>query len=205
MKKLSIGIVMIASILLFATNVFPYMYANESNSAYQSGETSMEMDVLIKKGAGHFFLSVANFNTFLYRFETQQSDLVYWLELSRADMIKAEQYFINLHSTAQVSMVNPLKIAQLNAFDYQGYMSENSLNGAVYEDVKALLSVGRVADIYRNLSVKMRDIITGIDCLILTINSGQTTSLPFAWRLNQDFVELSLFGQYVAEIFIQIK
>jgi hypothetical protein len=100
---------------------------------------------------------------------------------------------------------NPTVLEKLKYFDYANYQYVNCLNPTIFKQVEKFLKSGDVRGCYQRFYTatneildRLRSIKTSVDTLIMPEISG-------CWRLNQLYLETQLFGQYTAEVFMNIK
>ncbi len=121
-----------------------------------------------------------------------------------AHMEKANQTYRLLKKKADNTAYDPKVINQLIAFDYTAFCSHRGLNAEIFNRSVCYLSTGDVRGLYAKIVEDTQDM---LDYLKLIKESIAAHKLPDnwdIWRLNQQYGETLLMGQYVAEVFLSL-
>jgi len=213
MKK----IVLIAALAaaFFAVQVFAIVYANHSCLVYDAcppgGESlrggSTLINTLIVEGAGHFLTSHADFIRLLKGVEVAElsgTDYPRWRTLVNGaleSMVKAGAVYDTLITAAKETPYNPGVIEKLAVFDYKNFVKKNGLNGEIFSRIEDSLRKGDVTGVYVLLKSDMDGIAEGLGIVKAAVDAGTFPDLSLLLRLNQDYAESLLTGQYFSQVF----
>jgi hypothetical protein len=96
-------------------------------------------------------------------------------------------------------------IHQLEVFDYSRFMEQSDLAPFVFKKVETYLSKGDVTGVYRYIHENLEEILEVLYSIRSAVNAETFPHIPDLWALNQMCSETLLFGQYVANVFHEIK
>jgi hypothetical protein len=191
--------------------LYPRVVLNYTDGAYDNtGERSIELNLYIVKGAGHFLKGYSDIHLFLNKIEMSDIDGTDYSELQEIlggaieNMTLAKKAYQQLITAAGTSAYNPVIINRLLTFDYQGFQEEKGLIADVFYDVKKYLEKGDVRGVYAGLSEGCEDILNKLSELKGTVEAGNFPPVDNLWRLNQQCSKTILFGQYAAEVLFRI-
>ncbi len=213
MKKIVLVAALIAAI--FTAQAFAFVYANHSCEVYDScppdGESlrggSTLINTLIVEGAGHFLTSHADFIRLLNGVEVAElsgNDYPQWqmrLNSALENMVKAGAVYDNLVAAAEETPYNPGVIETLAVFDYKNFVKKSGLNRVIFSRIEGLLRKGDVTGIYILLKSDMDGIVEGLTVLKTAVDAGTFPDISLLLRLNQDYAESLLTGQYFSQVF----
>ncbi len=212
-------IVILAMVLLLGNlPVFGLLAGNESEIAYintNSGKRTTINTVdtlkrLIVQGGAYSLQSAADFNRFLSAFELSE---VEGLDLNQLQSILADcasnlgttrELYKELSELAAATPYNTTTITKLQNYNYYALMQSRGLNPTVFYRVWWFLGYGDVNGVYSDFYSQTNHLYQKVRSLQNDINAGLMPELSEVWRLSQEFVELKLFGQYVAEVFFSL-
>jgi len=222
MKKvvLCVALFLVLVLGVLNLNVFARVCANYSEIGFlepvrPGGGTFAEgqstIGGYVVSGAAHLMRAHADFTLLLYRVEL-------WLPgaddnraiLRRAsrcleNMAKAMSAYEKLVVLAGVTPYNPEVGNALYRFDYAAFGQAKGLNMPVFQAVEPYLRRGDILGVYRDIYSRLGKISHGLAILRDEIRPGDLPALDVFYRLQQDYFETLLFGQYVAEVFVEIK
>lgn len=211
-KKTILKIFLVLFIILLANSyVFPRMYANSSDDAYEEGVKkgrSLETDIV--EGAGYFLMSYSDILLFLNKIEisdlegTNYSQLRTIIDRAVVNMDQAKLVYISLIQMAETTPYNQQVINQLITFDYTGFQQEKALNGTVFKEAEQFLKKGDVRGLYAQLLLETEMILSRMATIKSALDVDKFPQLSDLWRLNQKTCETLLLGQYTAEVFYRI-
>lgn len=206
------AIYMIVLVLFFAANAYPRIIANRGHAVFANDAGSGgAIRSHIEAGAGYFLNSGSDYLALLNKIEMADSgggsDYKDWAQTCAgaiANMEKASATYLNLKQILTNTPYIPEMIERLSAFDYDGYQKKNDLNPRVFAEVKAYLAAGDVRGLFDRMLDTTTKILAALANIKAVVDAGTIPGLPLLWRLNDEFVETLLFGQYAAEIFYEI-
>jgi hypothetical protein len=229
MKKLFF-VTIIAIVCMFTViQLTAFMAGNESESAFvEPGTAGLNSinpvsDVgkenisaptlggLIAEGGGYFLKAGSEIQLFSSRIEFSEVNgldfktLQESLDAAVADLEKAGAAYDQLKNLAAVTPYNQEVIARLIEFDYDKFQEKNNLIPVVFERVRKYLITGDVRGVYNEFYSHTGQILELLYTLKKDVDAGIFPNLSILWRLNQNYSQAQLFGQYVAEVFYCLK
>jgi hypothetical protein len=162
------------------------------------------------QGAAYFFNSYSQ--TLLLTSGVEISDLNgadftelrTYVDQAIAQMELARDTYVNLVAKANSTPYNQNMFEKLTAFDYKSFKKERELNSSIFNEVAAFLSNGDVRGIYTEILTRTESILKSLYDLKVVLDSNTLPDNSVMWKLNQNFSETKLFGQYAAEVFYGI-
>lgn len=208
-------------LMLCHGHILGYMLSNGSECVYEncgdlnggnskSSILSVGMSDLIVNSAKEFFWGYIGTLNILVAVEEKDSvrvnydDLEVLIDTSIDHISFMRDYYSSLVTIASNSEYKLVEIEKLTDFDYIAFKQKYPVNSSVYNDVQYYLKNGQVSESY----VHMQGL---IDCLMVDLNvvkkdiELKTINIQNYLNLNNSFSELNLFGQYIANIFLEIK
>jgi hypothetical protein len=172
----------------------------------QVSQETQALKTYIQESAGYFLTSHSDYQDLQVLVELTDINGVDSLEMKTivdsaiANMEKARAAYANLKSTAVNIPNDPVIIAKLAKFDYDGFQAKYGLLLPVFEKVKALLVKGDTAGLDNTVLANMDVILKQLYEVKAFVDNAQSPDIAILWRLNQSYLEAQLFGQYVSEI-----
>lgn len=206
-KKILMAMVVV--LIAFNIAVYGYMFANETGSAWSPPPSntgtisSIPIDQLIVCGGSAFLLSFSEYQKYLHFFEkndTEQSASI--IQDTYNQIAIAYMNFTQAYQQTVGIKCDPEIIEALSNFDYETYKLDNALIEEIFNTVKGYLKDCKINSWYLYIALRMGKIMDELNIIKTTIEQGKTPNLSLMWRLNQEFMRVSLEGQYCAEIFI---
>jgi hypothetical protein len=205
-------IMVVVIITLLSANMWALVWANASSKAYlPNGEKSVAIESYVVTGAGGFLQSYSYMMLFLNKIELSEYNGLDYTELQSVlnnaieNMKDAKTAYVDLTREAGLLPYNPQVIAALAAFNYNDFKKANDLNHSVFSEVQEFLKNGDVRGIYKKILSDIEGILNMLTIIKGKIDAGQFPDLSGLYRMNQSYSHASLFGQYVAEVFMEIK
>lgn len=209
------AIYMTVLVFFFAANAYPRIIANRGHAIFDNAAGSGgAIQSHIEAGAGYFLNFGSDYLALLNKIEMVDSadsgggsDYKDWAQTCAnaiANMEKASATYLNLKQILTNTPYIPEMIERLSTFDYDGYQKKNNLNPGVFAEVKTYLAGGDVRGIFDRMLDTTTKILAALAKIKAAIDAGIIPGLPTLWRLNDEFAETLLFGQYAAEIFYEI-
>lgn len=166
---------------------------------------------LIAMGGGQFLQSAAYFHQFESYYELSEitgpdfKALQDNLSAAVTSLEKAAFTYRQLKEQAALTPYNQTVINRLILFDYQAFQEKKNLNSVIFSQVWHFLVVGDVRGIYNQFDNKADQILDLLYMVKEQVDAGVMADVSNVWRLNQQYAEFKLFGQYVAEVFYSLK
>ncbi len=214
-QKLLTAMIFVAIITL---NLNGYFAFNETENAFNpppcagcKNYAAIDLGQLLVTGAGYFIQSNSDYQLFLKTIEISDvygmnnEDMVNSIENAIKNMELANETYYQILQVSNLLEYNPTVLEKIKNFDYDNYQYINRLNPAIFRQVKQLLKLGNVRGCYQRFYTATNEI---LERLRIIKNSTDTFIMPRisdCWRLNQIYMEMALFGQYAAEVCMNIK
>ncbi len=199
--------------------IFSRVFSNGAGTGYgddgnpdgiqEVDERTIEMYIV--EGSGYYLRAVASINNILKLYECQDLNGIdfYYLNklLNKAliDIDNAITAYETLIMKAESTPYNKEILAKLAVFDYYTFMTEKRLNKEIFQQVEGYLKAGYIIGVFK----KTYDHLLSIRLLIVSIkNMASVNNLPNVdtmWQLNEQCLETSYFGSYVARVFESLK
>ena len=175
-----------------------------------SASNSQTIPWLIAEGGGNLLKSAAEFNRFASAYEFSENsgmDFQYLqttLNSAIASMEKTRGIYRQLSDLASITPYDPAIVRQLNKFNYEAFARGRGLIRVIFCEVQAFLVKGDVRGIYEEFHNRSFLLLERLYSLKKDVDAFIKPDLPTVWRLNQEYSEFKLFGQYVAEVFFTL-
>jgi hypothetical protein len=214
MKMMKVSI-MIFFMLIFVSTSHSFFSFNETGLLFDGDENGngnkslapgAQLNNSIINGAGYFIKSHSDFLLFLSKIETSGSVGLNFTELreilsaSQLNLEMAKESYLNLCEIANKTAYNQSLLQQLLQFNYLKYERKNRLNSAVFNQVTGFLSKGDIRGAYKNYYTAITDLLEKTMKMKADIDSDLIPNLSELWRINQNYSEMLLFGQYATEV-----
>lgn len=212
-KQFSPMAIYIILLLVFSTgSLYSRIIFNRGDSVFAgTAENAAAVCSHIVTGAGYFLASGSEFQALLNRIElaeTNGCDYKEWAQIctaAAANMEKAAAQYLVLKQRILTTPYNKEMINRLSTFDYDLFETGNRLNPDIFADVRTYLANGDVRGIFERMLSSTAKILAALARVKTAVDAGIIPELTVLWRLNQEYTEAMLFGQYAAEVFYQIN
>lgn len=199
-------------VVFFTVNGYSRVIFNRGESVFAG---TADKDVAVRSSiidaAGYFLNSSSAFQALLNRIEladTNGGDYNEWAQVCSGavtHMRNAVAQYLILKQTLEYRPYNPEMIDRLLCFDYDDFQKKNMLIPGIYAEVKSYLGCGNVRGIFEHMLSATGKILASLTRVKTSLDAGVIPDLTLLWRLNQDYAEAMLFGQYAAQIFYEIN
>jgi hypothetical protein len=221
-KQLVLTIIIGIFILSFANISYSRLAHNWSDCAYEGecdgGEStsligtpmSVSMHTYIVEGAGYFLESYSGMQAFLNRVEVSELKGINYNEIREIlykviiNMERARVEYFILKIKADHTPYKWDVIKKLLEFDFDGFQEKNGLLPSIFEKVEGFLRSGDVRGIYSDMLAGTEEILFQLYEIKESVDADQFPDISALWRINQDYSERVLFGQFSAQIFHEI-
>jgi hypothetical protein len=217
------GLILLLILLIFNFSAFSRIYHNGSGSGYDDGSGGSSLDTgkvssisnsiegYIIDGAGYYLKANAGIQSLLNLVELQDMNGTDDAEMNRSviaaldNITRAREIFAKLIETAEATPYNPVVIDRLNKFDYDTFMTVNTLNPVIFNELASYLSRGDITGTFKHSYAGL----CSLEKLLMSIKEGlsmnQMPLLPVLWQLNETCAQTTLFGSYAARVFYEIN
>jgi hypothetical protein len=194
------------------------MVGNWSCTAYEGGcngersekNASQTIGQVLIEGAVNFMESHSSMINFLIKIETADINNPNYLEFSAIldtiieKMEKAKGNYYELNNMAANMKYNQEIILKLTSFNYSKFGQENGLIPTIFREVEVLLNKGDVKGVYVEFFLRTDGILKNLYEVKKEIDSHIFPKFSTLWEINQKYVEMQLFGQFVSKVFSEI-
>lgn len=222
LTKLSIFTVLLVAFLqinsypAFLTNTGEIFFQQNSNTlsvplSVQAADNSKFIETYIINGASYIFKSYAYTLQAMQMVETSTPNtldlnaLKIILRNSIQNTTNAVLVYRNLKATADTTPYNPIMVQKLQNFDYFSYCYNNNLNETTMWKVASYLYYGDVRGTFSYLLNQFESILKLQQSILASLETVKFPEIANIWRLNHQFSDCLMFGQYCAQIFDEIK
>lgn len=196
----------------------PYFVGNWAERAFdgtgnsQTVVLSETLESYIIAGAGNILNGYSAYLQLLNRVEmaTEPSTLDYnecvsMINRSIERINNARNAYVNLLAQSLNNPYNQMFIDRLVTFDFALFKKERALYGNTMDRVQQLLGKGDVRGLFAQLLTGTESILSLLNKIKASVDSGSFPEMSSLWRTNQAFSETMLLGQYAAEIFFAVS
>jgi hypothetical protein len=117
----------------------------------------------------------------------------------------ARDLYWMLTVTANYTPYNQDVIDKLAVFDYRGFQTRHELNATIFAEVENFLKNGDIRGFYARMLADAEALSERLHGIKAGTDAGQFPEIYDLWRLNQEFSQSLLLGQYAAEVFFQVN
>lgn len=209
-KVLSAFLVLLLS-TVFSLNARVVLNDSPVGFAPPQTESQLSLSEYIEEGANNFFTSYQGYISFLQKIEQADPSNFDFLQLGAflkdsiiaIELTKAS--YSNLITQSENLEYAPAVISELKILDYDTFETEHLLVHSIFKETQAYLTKGDIKGIYNYMAGSVLSIGASLEKVKLSVDSGIFPDMNLVRKINQDYMTTLLFGQYVAEIFQQIK
>lgn len=203
----------------FSMSAFPCICANGAGDGYIppggssgiKGVSGNPIETYVIEGAGYFLEANSCILQLLNKVEMAElrgadySEIQAIVDNAIHNMKNARTAYDNLISSAEATPYNQYVITKLMTFDYDGFAKQKELNSVIFGAVEHYLGSGDITGSFKKINAKFAKITNMLNTMSETIASNQTPQLSSLWKLNQESSQTLLFGQYVAQVFYELR
>jgi len=220
MKRIIIS--MILTLSLMSVYSYGWIYANwpcllydgqcpplkTSQSSVQS--LSPSLGKLSIEAAGFLLQSNSDFQAFLKRIELSEiyssnNDELLDLITSAIDNMEiANSIYYQVWELSRILDRNPVVLQKLTQFNYGLILEEKRLIPSIFNEVEKYLKKGNMPGAFGKIYNDTYLILQGMKSL-QKMTEYNSIDIPKCWEVNQLFLKSQLFGQYISQVFFEIK
>ena len=215
------AVVFIMVIFLMNTEVFSVICANGSGQGYEdpgdgksnfaSTKENYIIEAYIEEGGGYFLNAFSNILLVSNRIEMANlkgidyEELKSIVDIALENIRNAKHTYSILIQTALETPYDMEVISKLKRFDYHGFMTEYSLNSAIFKEVEVNLKNGNITGTF----IRIYNSFINIEGLLLLIKNevdlNKMPALPRIWEVNEEASNTLTFGQYITRVFYALQ
>jgi hypothetical protein len=192
---------------MFNIKSYSYVIANYAECGFDGGdEKSLPISYYIVESAGYFLKSHSDIILFLNRVEMSEINGIDYKELRNIlyraieNMEKAKEEYYILKQKTDATPYNQLMINYLLSFNYNRFLNERGLISDIFKLVETFLGTGNVRGVFDLLLKNTENILDKLYSLKESVDADTFPNILILWRVNQDYIETILFGQYTSEV-----
>jgi hypothetical protein len=197
----------------FSMSAFACICANGAGDGYIPEKTNGTnvIETYVIEGAGYFLNANSSILLLLNKVEMAElkgadySEFRTILDDAVYNMKEAKLTYDNLIKTAEATPYNQNVITILKTFNYDAFAENNGLNSLIFKVVENHLGSGDITGSFKKINTKFTKIIDMLAAMSETISSNQTPDISALWKLNQESSQTLLFGQYIAQVFYELR
>lgn len=206
--------------LLLCVNINAALCGNETCIAYPEqcegstnrgpGYNSLTVGQLVIIGGENLLYShsaICRFSGLIERSELYGLDfenLSLTLDQAIEHMEIARVTYFRLKTLASGLPYNQYVIEKLKNFDYQKFQSDRGLIASLFTKVQDLLKKGDVTGVFVEFHNYSCGILDSLYVIKNDIDENRMPDINKIWKVNQNYSEFRMFGQYVAEVFLSL-
>jgi hypothetical protein len=216
--------VIISMILTFSLSVFSYGWfvanwpcllyngqcppENTTKSTIQS--LSPSLGQLSIEAAGFFLQSNSDFQAFLKKIELAEiygvndEELKELISVAIENMEMAHSIYYRVWQVSRGLERNPVVLQKLAQFDYGLLLEKKRLIPSIFNEVEKYLKKGNMPGAFEKIYNDTGDILE-LMISLKSIKESNSIDIPLCWEVNQRLLESALFGQYISQVFSEIK
>jgi len=195
--------------------VFPRVCSNGAGGGYgddennggikEVGEKTIEMYIV--EGSGYYLGAAAGVNNLLQIYEVQDLNGVDFyhfnslLDRALINVDKAITTYETLIMKAESTPYNKEVLEKLSGFDYYAFMTENRLNKEIFQQVEGYLKSGSITGVFKHTHENLINIKRLLESIKSPASVNRLPNVDMMWQLNEQCLETSYFGSYVARVF----
>ena len=169
------------------------------------------LEQLIVIGAGYFIQSNSDYQLFLKTIEMSDiyginyEDMNNTIDNAIKQMEMANETYYQIILVSNLLEYNQAVLEKLKYFNYTYYQYVNRLNPTIFKQVEKFLKSGDVRGCYQKFYTATNEILHRLRGIQSSVETLTMPEIADCWRLNQLYLEIALFGQYTAEVFMNIE
>jgi hypothetical protein len=224
MKMKKIIISMILTLSLMSIYCYSYFYANWNCLLYNgqcpplnSNQSSIKslspsLGQLSIEAAGFFLESNSYYQSFLNKIELSEIygvndvELIELITRAYENLVIAHSIYYRVWQMSKNLERNMVVLDKLNKFDYRLFQKEKRLIPLIFIEVTKYLKKGNMPGAFEKIYNDTGEIIKMMVSLksLMEANSVDI-SISLCWEVNQRLLVSELFGQYISQVFSEIK
>jgi hypothetical protein len=220
MKRIIIS--MIITLSLMSLYCYGYIYANWPCLLYNgqcppvnSNQSSIQnlspsLGQLSIEAAGFFLQSNSDFQAFLKKVELSEiygandEELIALITSAIDNMEIANSIYYQVWELSKTLDRNPVVLQKLTQFDYGLFLEGKSLIPSIFNKAANYLKKGNMPGAFEKIYNDTGDILQGMKTL-KTLLEANSIDIPKCWEVNQRLLKSQLFGQYVSQVFSEVR
>jgi hypothetical protein len=160
--------------------------------------------------AGFFLQSNSDYQAFLKKIEladiygVNYEDLKYLITNSIENMEMVHSIYYRVWQISKSLERDPVVLQKLTQFDYGLILEEKKFIPSIFSEVEKYLKIGNMPGAFEKIYNDTGDILQGMKSL-KSLLEANSIDIPQCWEVNQRFLKSELFGQYISQVFSEIR
>ena len=212
-------ILILSILMLFVMSGFSYGYIEANWSCLffshcennrSTNRATPSLGQMVSEAGALFLKAGRDYQDFLHYVEQSEysavdgSNLINSLDNAIKNMEEANARYYDIWKISTTLEANPLALELLASFDYQTFREKNQLIPGIFKKVKSFLKKGNVEGVYEYLTIETGVLLQKLTLLKARLD-GNNLDLPLCWEINQLQLKNLLLGQYISQVFAEIK
>jgi len=220
MKRIIISILITLS--LMSVYCFGFFYANWPCLLYNghcpplnSNQSSIQslspsLGQLSIEAAGFFLQSNSDYQGFLKKVELSEiygadyAELIDLMTSTIDNMEMANSFYYQVLQLSKSLERNPVVLRKMTRLDYRLIFDEKRMIPSIFIEVENFLKPGNMSGAFEKIYNDTGEILKGMKSL-RTLLESNFIDIPKCWEVNQLLLKSQLFGQYISQVFYEIK
>jgi hypothetical protein len=183
---------------------------NSNQSSIQIQNLSPSLGQLSIDAAGYFLKSNSDFQSYLKKVELAEiygvndEELMELITSAIDNMEMAHSLYYRVWEMSKSLERNPVVLQKLTQFDYGLFQVEKKLIPSIFNEVEKFLKPGNMTEAFEEIYNDTGEILQGMKSL-KTLLETNFIDIPKCWEVNQLLLKSQLFGQYISQVFSEIK
>jgi len=181
---------------------------NSSQSSVQN--LSPSLGQLSIDAAGYFLQSNSDFQAFLKKVELSEiygvdyAALIDLVTNSIDNMEIANSIYFQVWQLSKSLERNPVVFRKMTGLDYRLILEEKRMIPSIFIEVENFLKPGNMSGAFEKIYNDTGEILQEMKSL-RTLLESNSIDIPLCWEVNRRLLESELFGQYISQVFYEIK
>ena len=181
---------------------------NSNQSSIQS--LSPSLGQLSIEAAGFFLQSNSDYQAFLKKIELAEiyglndDELIELITSAIENMEMAQSIYYRVWQLSKSLERNPVVLKKLAKFDFGLFLEDKRLIPAIFNEVEKYLKKGNMPGAFEKIYNDTGDILE-LMISLKSLKESNSIDIPLCWKVNQRLLESALFGQYISQVFSEIK
>jgi hypothetical protein len=194
---------------------WPCLLYNGQCVPFNSNQSSIKslapsLGLLSIEAAGLFLQSNSDFQAFLKKVELSEIYVVNYEELRElinSVIYSMEMAHLKYKKVWQISKQlerNPVVLRKISGLDYRLILEEKRMIPFIFIEVENFLKPGNMSGAFEKIYNDTVEILQVMKSL-RTLLESNFIDIPLCWDVNRRLFETELFGQYISQVFYEIR
>jgi len=160
--------------------------------------------------AGFYLKSSSDYQSFLKVIELSEiyglnyAELIDLINSAIDNMVSANSIYYQVWVLSRTLDRNQVVLQKLKLFDYGSILVEKGIIPSIFMEVESFLKIGNMPGAFEKIYNDTSEILQGMKSLKSSLESN-FIDIPKCWEVNQLLLKSQLFGQYISQVFYEIR